>query len=206
MMGAGHGTMGTVTEVAADHYTIENDTGESYIIHFSANTRIVKQQVGTRQRGGEGGGMGNGGNPPQPIKATDIKVGDAVAAMGEVDATAKSVGAVAVVLLDPERARQMREMQANYGKTWLMGKVTAVDGVKITLEGSLDKAAHAVVADENTTFRKRREPITLADVQAGDMIRVEGSVKEGAFVAATIAVMGPPQPGTPMVPRANPPQ
>lgn len=206
MMGAGHGTMGTVTEVAADHYSIKTDTGETYIIHFSANTRIVKQQVGPRQRGEDGGGMGNGGNPPQPIKPTDIKVGDAVAAMGEVDATAKSVGAVAVVQLDPERARQMREMQANYGKTWLMGKVTAVDGVKITLEGSLDKTVHAVVADEDTTFRKRREPITLADVLAGDMVRVEGSVKEGAFVATTIVVMGPPQPGTPTVPRANPPQ
>jgi hypothetical protein len=206
MMGAGHGTMGTVTEVAADHYTIKTDTGETYTIHFSANTRIVKQQVGTRERGGEGAGMRNGGNPPQSIKPTDIKVGDAVAAMGEVDATAKSVGAVAVVQLDPERARQMREMQANYGKTWLMGKVTAVDGVNITIEGALDKTAHAVVADENTTFRKRREPITLADVQAGDLVRVEGSVKEGAFVATTIAVMGPPQSGTPMVPRANPPQ
>ena len=204
MMGAGHGTMGTVTEVAADHYTIKTDTGESYTIHFSANTRIVKQQVGPRQGGG--GGMGNGGNPPQPIKPSDIKVGDAVAAMGEVDAAAKSVGAVAVVQLDPERASKMREMQANYGKTWLMGKVTAVDGVKITLEGSLDKTAHAVVADENTTFRKRRDPITLADVQTGDMVRVEGSVKEGAFVATAITVMGPPQPGMPMVPRANPPQ
>ena len=206
MMGAGRGTMGTVTGVAADHYTVKTDSGETYTIHFSANTRIVKQQPGMRERGGNGGGMGNGGNPPQPIKPADIKVGDAIAAMGEVDATAKSVGAVAVVQLDPERARQMREMQANYGKTWLVGKVTAVDGVRITLEGSVDKTAHAVVADENTTFRKRREPITLADVQAGDMVRVEGAVKDGAFLATTVAVMGPPPSGTPAAPRANPPQ
>ena len=203
MMGAGHGTMGTVTEVAADHYTIKTDTGESYTIHFSANTRIVKQQVGPRQGGG--GGMGNGGNPPQPIKPSDIKVGDAVAAMGEVDAAAKSVGAVAVVQLDPERARQMREMQANYGKTWLMGKVTAINETKVSLLGTVDNAAHAFVADENTTFRKRRDPITLADVQVGDMVRVEGAVKDGTFMATSVSVMAMPLGGTPMLPRTGGP-
>ena len=86
--------------------------------------------------------MGRGGNPPEQIKPTDIKVGDAIGAMGEVDASAKSVGAVAIVLLDPERAKQMEEMRANYGKTWMMGKVTAIDGVKVTIMGSIDNAAH----------------------------------------------------------------
>jgi hypothetical protein len=37
-------------------------------------------------------------------------VGDAVAALGEVDAAVKSVGAVVVLQLDPERAKQIREM------------------------------------------------------------------------------------------------
>jgi hypothetical protein len=198
MMGGGRGMIGTVTEAAADHYTIKTDAGETYTVHFSVNTRILKQSV---QRQGEGGGGGG----PQPIKSTDIKVGDAVAVLGEVDAAAKSVGATVVAQLDPERAKQMREMQANYGKTWLMGKVTAVDGVKVTIMGEVDNAAHTVVADENTTFRKRREPITLADVQVGDMLRVEGAVKDGNFLAASVAVMGMPPGGAPTVPRAAPP-
>ena len=116
--------------------------------------------------------------------------------MGEVDAAAKSVGAVVIAQLDPERARQMREMRANYGKTWLMGKVTAINETKVTLLGSVDNAAHAFVADEDTTFRKRREPITLADVHAGDVVRVEGAVKDGIFIAASVAVMVMPQGGT----------
>ena len=94
--------------------------------------------------------------------------------MGELDPNAKSVGATMVMQIDPERAKQMREMQANYGKTWIMGKVTAIDGVKVTLMGTVDNAAHTFVADENTTFRKRRDPITLADIQLGDMVRAEG--------------------------------
>jgi len=215
-MGMGRGLMGTVTEVAADHYTIKTDAGLTYTVHYSVNTRMLEQQPqppgsdrgqgggrrgggsgqdqGGAQGGGQGGdqGEGRGGNPPQPIKPTDIKVGDAITAMGEVDATAKSVGAVAIVQIDPERAKQMREMQANYGKTWIMGKVTAIDGVKVTLMGALDSTAHSFVADENTTFRKRRDPVTLADVQVGDMVRVEGAVKDGAFVATSVAVMGPP--------------
>jgi hypothetical protein len=206
--GMGRGLMGTVTEVAADHYTIKTETGESYTVHYSANTRILKQQARARGEGGErgGGGESGGGNPPTPLKSTDIKVGDAIAAMGELDATAKSVGATVVMQIDPERAKQMREMQANYGKTWIMGKVTAIDGVKVTLMGAIDNTAHSFVADENTTFRKRRDPITLADIQVGDTIRVEGAVKGSDFLATTVSAMGPPPAGANGGPRNGAPQ
>ncbi|MGA7860159.1 MAG: DUF5666 domain-containing protein [Terracidiphilus sp.] len=207
MMGAGHGTMGTVTEVAADHYTIKTESGETYTVHYSVNTRIMKQMI--RRRGpGEAREEGDAQPAaPQPLKPSDVKVGDVIAANGEVDAAAKSVGAVFIVQIDPERAKQMREMEANYGKTWLMGKVTAIDGVKVTIQSARDNTARSFVADENTTFRKRREPITLADIQVGDMIRVEGAVKDSAFLATTVGDMGtPPAEGTPMVPRGNPPQ
>ena len=212
MMGNGRGVAGTVTEAAADHYTIKTFEGEIYTIHFSANTRIMKQRARMRGEGGgrgadsgeagggagtgEGMGRGMGGNPPEQIKASDIKVGDAIAAMGEVDAQAKSVGAVAIVELDPQRARQMQEMAANYGKTWLMGKVTAIDGVKVTLQGVMDHAPHTFVATENTDFRERREPITLADVKVGDMVRVEGALaSDGTFSASTVNLMRAPQGG-----------
>jgi hypothetical protein len=205
----GRGLNGTVTEAAGDHYTIKTDAGETYTVHFSANTRILKQAAGMRERGerGQAGQGGEGGNPPQVLKPTDIKVGDAIAAMGEIDAAAKSVGATVVLRIDPERAKEMREMQANYGKTWLMGKVTAIDGVKVTIMGAIDNAAHVCVADENTAFRKRREPITLADIQVGDTVRVEGAVKDGSFLATAVNAIGAQGP-PPTVPRdtAAPPQ
>jgi hypothetical protein len=216
-MAGGRGLMGTVTEVAADHFMVKTVAGGVYTVHFSANTRFMKQPPGQRSPGGRGaqgrgGGMGmgmgmnRGGNPPQEIKATDIKVGAAIGAMGELDVNAKSMGAVAILELAPERARQMAEMQASYGKTWLQGKVTAIDGVKVTVLGSMDDVAHDFVADENTTFRKRREPIALADIQVGDMVRAEGALKEGTFTATTINVMDMIQGGPPSVPRNGPPQ
>ena len=83
-------------------------------------------------------------------------------ATGEMDDAGKSVGAVMVMELDPDTARRMEEMRANFGKTWLTGRVTAIKDTTITVEGGPDNAAHTFVADENTDFRKRRDPITLA--------------------------------------------
>ena len=202
----GRGTMGTVTEAAADHYTIKTETGDVYTVHFDSNTRILKQPAGGGMRGqgggdgqsggsqgvggqGMGGGMGRG-NPPQQIKASDIKVGDVIRVMGDVDAAAKAVTASALLQLDPATVQQMRQMEANFGKTWLAGTVTAIDDTKITLTGAMDNAPHTVVADENTTFRKRRDPVTLADIQVGDTVRVDGALKDGVFTATAVNVGG----------------
>jgi preprotein translocase subunit YajC len=195
----GRGVSGTVTEVAADHYTIKTLTGETYTVHYSANTRVLKQ---SGQRPAEGAMR----EPPEQIKPTDIQVGDVIMAGGEIDAAAKSVGAMTVVKLDPERVKEMREMQANFGKTWLMGRVTAVNDTKVTLQSPVDNAEHTFVADENTSFRRRREPVTLADIQVGANVRVEGAVKEGVFVASTVNVMGPPVNGGPARREGPPPQ
>ena len=115
----GRGLMGIVTEVAADHYTIKTDAGDVYTVHLTADTRIFKQVAGQRgpgegagagdgqgqgrgQGSGGGGGRGyGGGNPPQQIKSSDIKVGDAIDVMGSVDATSKSAAATRIAQLDP---------------------------------------------------------------------------------------------------------
>jgi hypothetical protein len=210
----GRGVAGIVTAVTSDHFSVKSFLGETYTIQFAANTRFFKMPAGMRrgegenagqgsgQGNGQGGGqgwggargqgrgMGNGGNPPQEIKPTDIKVGDAIEARGDVDATAKSVDATSIALMDPERAAQMQQVEADFGKTWLMGKVTAIDGVKVTLTGALDNVPHSFVADENTTFRRRRDPITLADIQVGDTVRADGAVKDGVFTATSVGDMG----------------
>lgn len=198
--GEGRGILGTVTEIAGDHYAVKTESGEIYTVHFSVNTRIIKAP---ERRRGQGDGD-PAATPPQPIKPADIKVGDAVSAGGEIDPAAKSVGAVFIALLSPEQAKQLREMEANFGKTWLAGKVTAVDGVKVTLQGGPGNATHTFIADENTTFRKRRDPITLGDVQVGDSMRVEGAIKDGAFIASAVVVMG--MPGPPGAPQPDQPR
>lgn len=220
----GRGLMGTVTEATADHYTLKTDAGDVYTVHFTSNTRIVKMGAGRGPGGGGGGqgagggqdrgqggggGMGRGGyggNPPQQLKPSDIKIGDVINVMGDTDASSKSVNATAIAQVDPERVKQMREMEANFGKTWLQGKVTAINEATITLTGTLDNAPHTVVADENTTFRRRRDPITLADIQVGDMIRADGAVKNGVFAATAVMDNGTMGGEPPSMPRTPPPQ
>ncbi|MFC5862858.1 hypothetical protein ACFPT7_11190 [Acidicapsa dinghuensis] len=211
--GGGRGVIGTVTEVAADHYTIKTETGDLYTVHFSANTRIMKQVGGGFRRGGQGSGQssgqgsGQGGGqgageaggdqpqaprqPPQMLKSTDIKIGDVITTGGEVDASAKSVGAVFIMQMSPEQVARMKQMQADWGKTWLAGKVTGIQDTIITIEGTMDHQPHAIVVDENTSFRERRDSITLADIKPGEELRAEGALKNGAFTATTVAAMQP---------------
>lgn len=200
-VGAGSGLMCTVTEIAADHFMVKDDAGEIWTVHYSANTRIMKQPP--RTGGQERRPMGA---MPEEIKAADIKVGDVIGASGEVDQATKSVGAVMVMQLDPETAKRMREMQANYGKTWLAGRVTAINDTRITLHSAFDNSDRKFMVDENTSFRRRRGPATLADVQVGDNVRVEGALNNGQFVATAVNVVMPPATGGPVKRQGPPPQ
>jgi hypothetical protein len=166
--GKGNAVRGTVTAAAASTFTIRTDEGESYKVNYSPNTRLIKDR--------------------QPIEAADIHVGDMLIAGGIVDAKAKTVGAV--VLLDID-AQQVRDARAAFGKTWVMGKVTAIHELKITIERAGDKQAQIVAVDENTGFRKRREDVTLADVKVGDMISAEGALHGDSFLATNLRIMNP---------------
>jgi hypothetical protein len=119
---------------------------------------------------------------------------------GIVDVKAKTVGAVFVVDID---AREVRDARAAFGKTWVMGKVTAIHDLKITIERAGDKQAQIVAVDENTSFRKRREDVTLADIKVGDAISAQGALRADTFLATTLRVMTPRPnagPGTPEIP------
>src|SRR5690348_13496175 len=98
-LGPDQGVMGTVTQVAADHFTVKNEAGETWTVNFSANTHIMKQPP--RAEGANGGQQWSPGSRPQSVSPTDIKAGDEIMASGEVDQNAKSVGALMVMQLDP---------------------------------------------------------------------------------------------------------
>jgi hypothetical protein len=176
-MGGGRGVAGTVTAVSGSTITLKTEDGDSYQVLTSANSHIMKRV--DRQ--------------PEPVKVADIHVGDAVMAGGEVDAKAKTVGAVFVMVLTPEQAAQAKKMREDFGKTWTAGEVTAIKDLDITIKRR-DGVTQTISVDENTSFKKRQDSITLADIQVGDMLRATGALKGSSFVAATINVgrMGGP--------------
>jgi hypothetical protein len=181
--GQGNGVRGTVTATAADSFTIRTDEGDIYKVLFSANTRLMKER--------------------QPIEASEIHVGDMLMAGGIVDAKAKTVGAVVVFDID---AAQVRNARAGFGKTWVAGKVTAIHELKITIERANDKQVQVVAVDENTSFRKRREDVTLADVKVGDFVTAQGALQADTFLATNLRIMTPGagRPGQPPGPPSAP--
>jgi hypothetical protein len=170
--GKGNGVRGTVTASAGDRFTIRTDEGDTYQVFYSPNTRLMKDR--------------------QPIEAADVHVGDMLMAAGLVDAKARTVGAVLVIDVD---AKEVQQARTAFGKTWVMGKVTAIHDLKITIERAGDKQTQVVAVDENTSFRKRREDVTLADVKVGDMISAQGALHADAFLATTLRIMPPRAPG-----------
>jgi hypothetical protein len=166
--GRGNGIRGIVTASKANSFTIRTDEGDTYQVLYSPNTHLMKDR--------------------QPVAAADVHVGDMLIAGGIVDAKAKTVGAVFVVDID---AKEVRDARAAFGKTWVMGKVTAIHELKITIERAGDKQAQIIAVDENTSFRKRREDVTLADVKVGDTISVQGALHADTFVAGTLRIMTP---------------
>jgi hypothetical protein len=136
---------GTVTASAADHLTVKTDAGDVYQVAISANTRLMKDR--------------------QPVKLADIKAGDGVGAMGVLDPATKTVHAVFVTVVDAEQIKKARE---NMGKTYITGKVTAIDldGLKITVERP-DGVSQVIAVDENTSFKRGGRGMSAMATGAG---------------------------------------
>ena len=188
-----YGLEGKVTEAATDHYILKTDGGDVYTVRFSANTHFVDPS-GMHRAPEESSMTGSStvGRPKQ-LKPSDIKAGDSIAVIGQLDPHARTMGAMSVIKMDPQREKAMREMHANYGKTWLQGRVTAVEGGKITLTGALDHAEYTFVVDAHTQFRMHRQAATASDIHVGDIVRAEGGIQNGSFTAASVMVMRMPR-------------
>jgi Domain of unknown function (DUF5666) len=193
-MGMGSAVHGTVTAIVGGEFTIKTEDGTTYTVATGPNTRIMKDR--------------------QPIKATDIHTGDVVMTGGEVDDKAHTVGAVFLAVLDAEQVARMKQMQADFGKTWTAGKITAINDLNLTVERP-DKKRQTITVDENTSFQKHRESITLADIKVGDTVTSRGALKDGNFVATQLSVVEPrrgpggegPGPGSaPAAPHSQPAQ
>jgi len=97
------------------------------------------------------------------------------------------------------------------GQDYVFGEVKAVDAPKLTILRP-DNVTQTVELNEETSLRKGRESITMADIQAGDHIMVRGGMANNAFQPKSVMVISPEQwkrmqeMGTAGGPPANPPK
>jgi len=177
MMGANN-VHGKVTAISGTDITLQDEQGQTYKVQTGPNTRIRKDR--------------------EEAKFSDIHVGDTIIAMGNLDDQTRSLGAMFVVVPTAEQVAQMEKMRATFGKTWTAGRITAIKDLTLTVERP-DKVTQAVVVDENTSFHKgargQATDITFPDIKIGEMLRADGSVQGNNFLATSVVVMEPRQPG-----------
>jgi len=165
----GEMVVGKVTSVNKDFLTVVPlSGGEPITIKIGANTRVTKQR--------------------QPIKVEDIKVDEIVFARGQINGTAVEAGMVGVV--SPEMAQRFQQggmggpqfNREDLGKKFIAGEVKANNETKLTISRP-DGQTQDIEVDENTSFKKGRESITLAEIKVGDFVAGPGELKDNVFVA-----------------------
>jgi len=182
--------VGTVVSVAGDVVTVKAEDGSVYKLATTPNTRLIEGQA--------------------PVKVADLKAGDGAMALGNMDAPNKTLHAALVMVTDADTLKKMRE---NLGKTYISGRVTAIDldNLKMTVMRP-DGVSQTIGFDESTSFKRGGrmgrgnfaargagaatpleggESITLADIKVGDNVVGTGSLKGGVFVPGQLNVAEP---------------
>ena len=144
---------GTVTATAADHLTLKTEDGDTYQVVVTPNTRLMKDR--------------------QPVKLADVHVGDGVGAMGVIDAPTKTVHAAAMFAVD---AAQIEKARADMGKTYISGKVAAIDDVTLTIQRR-DGVTQKIMVDEGTSFRRGSRRMGMA--MRGNVMPMDGGERQG---------------------------
>ena len=173
----GPGVAGTITAIDDSKITIKTSDGATVQVTTTDDTQFRKNR--------------------QPAKLSDFKVGDDIFVAGDLKdgvVQARMVGSRPAGGPGPEFREAL-------GKHFIAGEVKAINGTQITVLRP-DGVTQKITVDENTSFRKDQESITLADIKVGDHVFGRGEVKKDVFIPADLNVgepsfMGPPPDGKP---------
>lgn len=182
--------LGTVTVVAGNSLTLKTDVGQEVVISVADGSRILQLAPGSTDL-----------KTAQTIALTDIAVGDRVLVSGKAGDTAGSFAAARVILMKSGDIAQKHEMeQADWQKRGTGGIVKAVNAGTGSLTVSVGAKEIAVNTSSTTQFRRYAgdsvkfedaKPGTMAQIQAGDQLRVRGAKSDdGASIQAEEVVSG----------------
>jgi hypothetical protein len=129
----------------------------------------------------------------ETAKLKDFKVGDGVLVRGEENSdysiTAQMIaGRSGNNPNGPNRQNPVGTL----GKDFVVGEVKALDPPSITVMRT-DNVKQTFDLNEDTSLRKGRDSVTMADLQVGDHVFVRGGVQDNQFVPKTLVVIGPDQ-------------
>ncbi len=174
----GDNLIGKVTSLGKDSLVVAPLTGgDPVTVKVGENTRVIKER--------------------QPIKLEQIKTDELVLARGTLKGNVMDAAILSVANPDmvqmigqggglggPGGGRFNRE---DLGKKFIAGEVKAINETKLTIARP-DGQSQEIEVDENTSFRRANESITLPDIKTGDFVRGTGELKNGVFVPKELIV------------------
>ncbi len=178
--GGGDGTrplFGKITAVRDGAIDLATPDGQTVTVKLTGQTEFRKDR--------------------EPAKAADFKVGETVMVRGDENAdhsvTARMVGARTGGPGGPggsggSGGRQMGTL----GKDYVVGEVKTIDAPRLTVLRP-DNVTQTLELNEETSLRKGRDSITMADIQVGDHVMARGTMEKDVFVPRGVMVMNPEQ-------------
>lgn len=123
---------GEITAVAGNTLTVKAEDGTTVQVVTTDNTRVMKDRA--------------------TVKISELHPGDGLMAVGNLDPATHTLHAAMVMAEDAAQVKAMRE---NLGKTYITGRVTAVDldDAQMTVERP-DHVTQTIGFDETTSFRR----------------------------------------------------
>jgi hypothetical protein len=166
---------GKITAIRADALEISNPNGEAVTVKLTPKTEFRRDR--------------------QAARRSDFKVGDVIIVRGEENPdhtwTAQVVGARSAG--EGREGRGRGNMQAGaLGKDYVAGEVKAIDAPKISVLRT-DNVTQSIELNEDSSLRRGRDSITMAEVQVGDHLFARGAMQNDVFVPKFVMVVGPEQ-------------
>jgi len=182
--------LGTVKAISGNSLTLATDAGQQVAVGVADAARILQLAPGSTDL-----------KSAQAITLADIAVGDRVLVTGKAGDDAGSLTASRVILMKSGDIAQKNEAEkADWQKRGSGGLVSAVDVGTGTLTVSAGAKKMQVQTSGSTKFRRYAgdsvkfedtKPGTLAQIQAGDQLRVRGAKSEdGSSIQAEEVVSG----------------
>ena len=168
------GTIGRISTMSGDSLTVSRPDGSTVVVKITERTDFHKDR--------------------QPAKLSDFKVGDFVMVRGQENPdhsiTAQILGSRSASAgpSGPGGGAWFGEL----GKDFIAGEVKSIEAPKLTVLRP-DSVTQTLELTEETTLRKGRESITMADIQPGDHVVLRGELHNNVFVTKTLILLSPEQ-------------
>ena len=172
----GRGVLGRIVAIHDGSIELAKPDGTSVSVKLTGTTEFRKDR--------------------QSAKLAEFKAGDLVFIRTEESAdhtlTALMVGGRSGTGPDGARGFGGFAGVGEIGKDFVVGEVKSIDAPKLTVLRT-DNVMQTVELNEDTSLRKGRDSITMADIQPGDHLVARGAVQNNVFVPKSVMVLSAEQ-------------